>query len=73
MSVRITLKEGDIASEEADAIVNAANSSLELGAGVPDAIRAKGGPRFKPNAIASARSRRAKPLSPARANSQRAS
>jgi transcriptional antiterminator Rof (Rho-off) len=44
MSVRITLKEGDIASEAADAIVNAANSALVLGSGVAGAIRAKGGP-----------------------------
>ena len=44
MSVRITLKEGDIASEAVDAIVNAANSALVLGSGVAGAIRARGGP-----------------------------
>jgi O-acetyl-ADP-ribose deacetylase (regulator of RNase III) len=47
MSVRITLKEGDIASEVADAIVNAANSALVLGSGVAGAIRAKGGPEIQ--------------------------
>ena len=31
---RIVLMEGDIASQEVDAIVNAANSSLLLGSGV---------------------------------------
>jgi O-acetyl-ADP-ribose deacetylase (regulator of RNase III) len=44
MSVRITLKEGDIASEAVDAIVNAANSALVLGSGVAGAIRVRGGP-----------------------------
>jgi O-acetyl-ADP-ribose deacetylase (regulator of RNase III) len=47
MSVRITLKEGDIASEAVDAIVNAANSALVLGSGVAGAIRAQGGPSIQ--------------------------
>jgi len=47
MSVRITLKEGDIASEAVDAIVNAANSALVLGSGVAGAIRARGGPSIQ--------------------------
>jgi O-acetyl-ADP-ribose deacetylase (regulator of RNase III) len=47
MSVRITLKEGDIAAEAADAIVNAANSALVLGSGVAGAIRARGGPQIQ--------------------------
>lgn len=41
---RITLVEGDITEQPVDAIVNAANSALVLGAGVAGAIRSKGGP-----------------------------
>jgi len=40
---RIVLLEGDITDQEADAIVNAANSALVLGSGVAGAIREKGG------------------------------
>jgi len=40
---RIVLREGDITDQEVDAIVNAANSDLVLGAGVAGAIRQKGG------------------------------
>ena len=40
----LELAEGDITELHTDAIVNAANSSLILGAGVAGAIRAKGGP-----------------------------
>ncbi|MGP0565868.1 MULTISPECIES: macro domain-containing protein [unclassified Nitrospina] len=40
----IELQKGDITESETDAIVNAANSSLTLGAGVAGAIRTKGGP-----------------------------
>jgi O-acetyl-ADP-ribose deacetylase (regulator of RNase III) len=47
MTVRITLKEGDIASEAVDAIVNPANSALVLGSGVAGAIRARGGPAIQ--------------------------
>ncbi|MDJ0788720.1 MAG: macro domain-containing protein [Myxococcota bacterium] len=47
MSGRITLHEGDITEHEVDAIVNAANSDLVLGAGVAGAIRAKGGPEIQ--------------------------
>ena len=39
----LDLTEGDITELQTDAIVNAANSSLILGAGVAGAIRAKGG------------------------------
>jgi len=44
MKGRIVLREGDITEEAVDAIVNAANSHLVLGAGVAGAIREKGGP-----------------------------
>jgi O-acetyl-ADP-ribose deacetylase (regulator of RNase III) len=44
---RIVLREGDITAQEVDAIVNAANSDLVLGAGVAGAIRQKGGPTIQ--------------------------
>lgn len=47
MSGRITLVEGDITLQEVDAIVNAANSALVLGAGVAGAIRSRGGPSIQ--------------------------
>ncbi len=43
----LELVEGDITEQESDAIVNAANSSLILGAGVAGAIRSKGGPAIQ--------------------------
>jgi O-acetyl-ADP-ribose deacetylase (regulator of RNase III) len=47
MSGRIVLREGDLTEEAVDAVVNAANSALLLGAGVAGAIRAKGGPQVQ--------------------------
>lgn len=47
MPGRIVLREGDITAEAVDAIVNAANSQLVLGAGVAGAIREKGGPSIQ--------------------------
>jgi O-acetyl-ADP-ribose deacetylase (regulator of RNase III) len=47
MRGRIVLREGDITEEAVDAIVNAANSALVLGAGVAGAIREKGGPAIQ--------------------------
>jgi O-acetyl-ADP-ribose deacetylase (regulator of RNase III) len=44
---RVVLREGDITEEAVDAIVNAANSQLVLGAGVAGAIREKGGPTIQ--------------------------
>jgi len=43
----LTLIEGDITEQKVDAIVNAANSQLILGAGVAGAIRSKGGPEIQ--------------------------
>ena len=47
MRGRIVLREGDISAERVDAIVNAANSQLVLGAGVAGAIRERGGPTIQ--------------------------
>ena len=55
MLLRIVM--GDITEIEVDAIVNAANSSLVLGAGVAGAIRAKGGPSIQQEADAVRRER----------------
>ncbi len=44
---RIRVVEGDICQEEVDAIVNAANTDLKLGAGVAGAIRESGGPAIQ--------------------------
>ena len=47
MKRRITIVEGDLTAQQVDAIVNAANSALVLGAGVAGAIRARGGPTIQ--------------------------
>jgi O-acetyl-ADP-ribose deacetylase (regulator of RNase III) len=47
MTGRIVLLEGDLTDQAVDAIVNAANSNLQLGAGVAGAIREKGGPSIQ--------------------------
>jgi len=44
---RIELEQGDITESDTDAIVNAANADLILGAGVAGAIRNKGGPAIQ--------------------------
>jgi len=44
---RIVLCEGDISEQEVDAIVNAANTRLVLGAGVAGAIQRRGGPQIQ--------------------------
>jgi len=43
----IELVEGDITEMDTDAIVNAANAALQLGAGVAGAINRKGGPAIQ--------------------------
>jgi O-acetyl-ADP-ribose deacetylase (regulator of RNase III) len=44
---QIEILQGDITEADVDAIVNAANNDLELGAGVAGAIRRKGGPAIQ--------------------------
>lgn len=44
---RLELVQGDITAQATDAIVNAANNHLVLGAGVAGAIRTKGGPSIQ--------------------------
>src|SRR5262249_16488105 len=45
--INIELAQGDITAQQVDAIVNAANSGLVLGAGVAGAIARKGGPSIQ--------------------------
>jgi O-acetyl-ADP-ribose deacetylase (regulator of RNase III) len=44
---RIVIVAGDIVEQQVDAIVNAANNDLVLGAGVAGAIRSRGGPSIQ--------------------------
>lgn len=44
---RLILQQGDITDAAVDAIVNAANTQLQLGAGVAGAVRRKGGPTIQ--------------------------
>jgi O-acetyl-ADP-ribose deacetylase (regulator of RNase III) len=47
MKEKIIIEKGDITDMKVDAIVNAANTDLILGAGVAGAIRRKGGPSIQ--------------------------
>ena len=47
MAASIELAQGDITALNVDAIVNAANEQLQLGAGVAGAIRKRGGPTIQ--------------------------
>lgn len=47
MKERILFEQGDVTEAAVDAIVNAANTDLQLGAGVAGAIRRKGGPEIQ--------------------------
>jgi len=44
---KVILQQGDITDVDVDAVVNAANTRLQLGAGVAGAIRRKGGPTIQ--------------------------
>ncbi|MBI3796399.1 MAG: macro domain-containing protein, partial [Deltaproteobacteria bacterium] len=44
---KVILQQGDITDADVDAVVNAANTRLQLGAGVAGAIRRKGGPTIR--------------------------
>jgi O-acetyl-ADP-ribose deacetylase (regulator of RNase III) len=44
---KVAFRQGDITDAAVDAIVNAANNDLQLGAGVAGAIRRKGGPSIQ--------------------------
>lgn len=46
-ATRVVIVKGDIVEERVDAIVNAANNDLALGAGVAGAIRRRGGPSIQ--------------------------
>lgn len=48
----IELAQGDIAQQEADALVNAANNRLVMGAGVAGALRRAGGREIEEEAVA---------------------
>jgi O-acetyl-ADP-ribose deacetylase (regulator of RNase III) len=47
MPGEIIITQGDITDADVDAVVNAANNDLQLGAGVAGAIRRKGGPSIQ--------------------------
>ena len=50
--MQLEVREGDIAAVEADAIANAANDRLWMGAGVADALKRAGGVEIEEEAVA---------------------
>jgi O-acetyl-ADP-ribose deacetylase (regulator of RNase III) len=54
MSARLEVVEGDIAALEVDAVANAANDHLWMGAGVAGALKRAGGPEIEREAVARA-------------------
>jgi len=50
--LRIEIADGDIAAEQVDAVVNAANNHFWMGAGVAGALKARGGPEVESEAVA---------------------
>jgi O-acetyl-ADP-ribose deacetylase len=52
LSLAIEIMDGDIAAQQVDAVVNAANDHLWMGAGVAGALKARGGAGIEAEAIA---------------------
>jgi len=50
--MEFTVVQGDISAQEADALVNAANTGLRMGAGVAGALRAAAGAELEEEAVA---------------------
>src|SRR4051795_1487018 len=50
--LRLEVREGDIAAVEADAVANAANDHLWMGAGVAGALKRAGGDEIEREAVA---------------------
>jgi O-acetyl-ADP-ribose deacetylase (regulator of RNase III) len=48
----LEILEGDLAAQEVEAVVNAANSHFWMGAGVAGALKARGGPEIEAEAVA---------------------
>ena len=51
-SISIEITDGDIATENVDAVVNAANNHFWMGAGVAGALKARGGDQIERDAMA---------------------
>jgi len=51
-AIRLEILDGDIAAQDVDAVVNAANNHFWMGAGVAGALKARGGPEIEREAMA---------------------